>query len=86
MTCCSHLTYSIILYEYRYKTLFYCGWFYCGSVYCASQILCFLRIEGLWQQHWASLLVPFFQQYLLTSCLSHFGNFPTIFVLVASGQ
>lgn len=46
----------------------------------------FLRIEGLWQQHWASLLVPFFQQYLLTSCLSHFGNSPTLFVLVACGQ
>lgn len=37
VTCgCSHLTYFVILYEYRHKTLFYCGW-----LYCASQILFF---------------------------------------------
>ena len=57
--------------SYKHKLLYGHTSFSCASVCCTLQILRFLQIEGLWQVcigqvYWRH----FFQQHLLTSCMS----------------
>lgn len=86
VTCgCSHLTYFVILYEYRHKTLFYCGW-----LYCASQILFFFffftnrRFMATALGKSVGAIFP--TAFAHFRSVSHFGNSPTVCVMVACGQ
>lgn len=82
VTCgCSHLTYFVILYEYRHKTLFYCGW-----LYCASQILFFFFYKSKVYGNSKSVGAIFPTAFAHFRSVSHFGNSPTVCVMAACGQ
>ena len=45
------------------------SFYYCVLLYCTLQILCFTNQRFVATLHQTRLVAPFFQQYLLTSCL-----------------